>query len=121
MSVNIIVVCSTRPDLQVCERLARFALRGREVEWSAVWGFEPADGLHEFVGQHVLSFDATTRQAETYLATFVLASATAILYEGRVIDEAAFFPRVEPARVLLTCLRDDAAPLRQVWASLVNS
>lgn len=102
------------------QRLAGHALGSLApaADVAAVIAYEPDSGYHEFDGEFVVDLTAHAREPGAYLAMFVLASAVALLYQGRIIDEARFFPRQDPSEVFRRCFAGSCLTARDLWQSL---
>lgn len=120
MSVDLTVVSLQRPDLDVCDRLARLALSSIDppVDLASVSALEAASGYHEFGDRHVITLEALTREPGTYVAMLVLAQAIAWLYVGEVVDDSSFFPIVSTPDLFQRCLGPGLVTAEDLWVAL---
>ena len=123
MAIDLTVVTMKRPDLDVCDRLARLVLSSLNppVDLSGISVFEVAPEHHEFSDAHVVMLGAQTREPETYVAMLVLAHAVASLYVGEVVDESSFFPGVTSSGLLRQCVGSGVVTVEELWQSLRSS
>lgn len=121
MSIDLIVVSVIEPDLEAGMRLAQCALdslRG-SVDLAAVPAFQVEDGFHEYGEDFVSYLTSPAREPGSYLATLVLGASLAVLYEGRLIDDAAFFPRLSASEVLSRSFNSSGSSASELWESLI--
>lgn len=121
MSIDLTVVTVAEPDLEAAQRLAECALgsTGDLVDLAGIPAFQLEAGFHEFDGEFVTYLTASSRESDSYLAMLVFGSALAVLFGGRLVDDADFFPSVNASEVLRRCFSwSGGSPLR-LWESLL--
>jgi hypothetical protein len=123
MAIDLTVISIQRPDLDVCDRLARLALSSIDppIDLSGVSAFEVAPEHHEFTDAHVVMLGAQTREPETFVAMLVVAHAVASLYGGEVVDESSFFPSITSGDLLRRCMGAGLMTAEELWQTLRSS
>ncbi len=120
MSIDLTIVSLERPDLVACTRLAQLILSVVQppVEFSGFDADEIPFGYHEFGARHVTMLSVTRREDEVYLAMLVVAQSIASLYEGEIVDEVSFFPRVGILETFHVCIENGCHGASFVWQLL---
>lgn len=120
MSIDLTVVTMTEADLGVAQRLAECALDSLTgvVDLGTVPVFRLEDGFHEYDGEFVFYVAAPSREPASYLAALALGASVALLYGGRLVDDAAFFPPLSATEVLRRCFRFTGNAPSELWESL---
>lgn len=121
MSIDLTVVTLVEADYEAAHRLAEASLQSLSdvVDLANIQVLRLEREFHEFEGEFATYLTSPSRDPESYLATLLLGVSLAVLYEGRLLDDSGFFPRLPAGEMLRRCFSASGNSPRELWQSLV--